>query len=215
MYDRAIENMGWISLKGELIKEEHLLELYTQIKEERRYWFDKCLSYMNFYYTINVTLFTGFFLVNNFEHVHKMMIIMPTLALLICIYAKKINKICHKQFIENTVIMIKLEYLLGMYGQINVISKNQIPFEDDPYIGMERHFNNMIKYKTSDKYVDIELKEKNRSYSYNTKVLNYMIIMSIVLILYGAITCEVFSDILDVIKSFIEWSSSNELVWYL
>lgn len=188
--------MGWTSFEGRIIDEERILVLYSQIKEERRYWFDKCLSYMNFYYTINVTLFTGFFLVNNFDKIQKMMIIMPILSFLICVYAKKINRICHKQFLENTVIMIKLEYLLGMYGKVKIEPdiNNETPFKNDAYIGLERHYRNMIKFETSDEYVESELREMKRSYRYNTKILNYMMIMSMLLIIYGALTSGILDD---------------------
>lgn len=193
--------MSWTSFDGEMIDEETILALYSQIKEERRYWFDKCLSYMNFYYTINVTLFTGFFLVNNFEKIQKMMIIMPILSLLICVYAKKINRICHNQFLENTVIMIKLEYLLGMYSKVRtgLEMNNKIPFKNDAYIGIERHYKNMIEFETSDDYVKFELNEKKRSYMYNTKVLNCMMIMSILLIMYGILICGIWDDVIYIL----------------
>lgn len=189
--------MGWTSFEGRTIDEEKILSFYSQIKEERRYWFDKCLSYMNFYYTINVTLFTGFFLVNNFEKVQKMMIIMPALSFLICVYAKKINRICHKQFLENTVIMIKLEYLLGMYNKVKTepdVTK-EIPFKNDKYIGIERHYRNMIEFETSDEYVENELREKKRSYKYNTNILNYMMLMSVILVAYGILTNGILDNL--------------------
>ena len=157
---------------------------------------------MNFYYTINVTLFTGFFLVNNFDKIQKMMIIMPILSLLICVYAKKINRICHKQFLENTVIMIKLEYLLGMYSKVKTDPdiNNEIPFKNDAYIGIERHYRNMIEFKTSDEYVEYELREMKRSYRYNTKILNYMMIMSMLLIMYGALTSGILEDVTCILE---------------
>lgn len=194
--------MGWTSFEGRIIDEENILALYSQIKEERRYWFDKCLSYMNFYYTINVTLFTGFFLVNNFDKIQKMMIIMPILSLLICVYAKKINRICHKQFLENTVIMIKLEYLLGMYNKVKTEPdiNNETPFKNDAYIGIERHYKNMIEFEASDEYVEHELREKKRSYRYNTKILNYMMIMSMLLIIYGALTSGILDDVACILE---------------
>lgn len=200
MLHEGNEYMSWISYTGTEIEDERLESLYTQIKEERRFWFDKCLSYMNFYYTINITLFTGFFLANYFEKIQKMLIIMPILSLFICTYAKKINRICHKQFLENTVIMIKLEYLLGMYTKIKVSTQNnKSPFEYDSFIGIERHYENMKSYKDSNIYVENELNEKNRSYAYNNKALNYMILMSIILIIYaifGNGTFELFIEYL-------------------
>lgn len=178
--------MSWISFSGRKYTRDKIEILYSQIKEERRFWFDKCLSYMNFYYTINITLFTGFFLANYFERIQKMLIIMPILSLFICIYAKKVNRICHKQFLENTVIMIKLEYLLGMYNSIKSEGeKGEIPFVNDQFLGIGRHFDNMIKYKDSEAYVENELREKNRSYRYNNKALNFMMLMSFILIIYG------------------------------
>lgn len=178
--------MSWMSPKGVDISSDRLEIIYEQVKEERRFWFDKCLSYMNFYYTINITLFTGFFLANYFERLQKMLVIMPILSLFICTYAKKINRICHKQFMENTIIMIKLEYLLGAYSRIKASDiKGTIPFQKDKFLGVDRHYQNMIAYKDSAQYVDDELKEKNRSYAYNTKALNYMILMSAILIVYA------------------------------
>lgn len=181
--------MGWVSFQGKEIDKEKIEILYSQIKEERRFWFDKCLSYMNFYYTINITLFTGFFLANYFEKVQKMLVIMPILSLFICTYAKKINRICHKQFLENTVIMIKIEYLLGMYSNIKIQNiTDDIPFSKDAFLGIDRHYRNMIMYSDSEEYIKRELKEKNRSYKYNNKALNYMILMSIILIIYAVLS---------------------------
>lgn len=185
--------MSWISLDGTELKQENLETLYAQIKEERRFWFDKCLSYMNFYYTINITLFSGFFLAKYFEKVQSILVVMPVLSLFICFYAKKINRICHKQFLENTVIMVKLEYLLGMYTKLKVSDLEmleplcKIPFKYDNFLGIERHYKNMIKFSNSDRYVEKELEEKNRSYTYNNKALDYMIYMSIALIVYGVL----------------------------
>jgi len=193
--------MSWMSPIGIDISTDRLEIIYEQVKEERRFWFDKCLSYMNFYYTINITLFTGYFLANNFEKLQKMLVIMPVLSLFICAYAKKINRICHKQFMENTIIMIKLEYLLGLYSKIKVSDvKGTIPFQNDEFIWVGRHYQNMITYKDSSQYVDDELKEKNRSYAYNTKALNYMAWMSFFLIIYGIVSNGTIGIVITYLK---------------
>lgn len=178
--------------------EESKLEiLYSQVKEERRFWFDKCLSYMNFYYTINITLFTAYFLSNYVNEIRQAVIILPILVIFICYYAKRINKICHNQFLENTVIMIKIEYLLGMYDDINF--NKESPFYLDKFIGIERHFKNMSKFSYSEEYIKHELKEKQRTYYYNNKILNYMILVSVLLIIYTvAYTILVNINILEI-----------------
>ena len=144
---------------------------------------------MNFYYTINITLFTAYFLANYVNEVKQAVIILPVLIIFICYYAKKINRICHNQFLENTVIMIKIEYLLGMYDSINFDKK--APFYLDKFIGIERHFKNMSKFSYSEDYIKNELKEKQRTYHYNNKILNYMLLMSVLLIIY-TITYTIF-----------------------
>ena len=195
--------MGWISIEGDEIKENNLNLIYSEIKEERRFWFDKCMSYMNFYFTINISIFTAYFLGNYFDAIKEVLILLPIMSIIICYYARKVNRICHNQFIENTIIMIKIEYLLGIYNSIYFNSCNgQVPFCNDKYLGMERHYKNMINYDKSEDYIKIELNENKRTYSYNNKALLYMIIISIILIIYNLISVYKLDDIImESIKS--------------
>lgn len=195
--------MGWISIEGNKIKENNLNLIYSEIKEERRFWFDKCMSYMNFYFTINISIFTAYFLGNYFDAIKEVLILLPIMSIIICYYARKVNRICHNQFIENTIIMIKIEYLLGMYNSIYSNPCNgQVPFCNDKYLGIERHYINMITYNKAEDYIKSELNEKKRTYSYNNRALLYMILISIILIIYNLISVYKLDDIImNTIKS--------------
>jgi hypothetical protein len=183
--------MTWLSKEGRILDNETLLHLHTEIRNERRFWFDKSVAYVNFYSTVVSALLSAFILgltqlskLGQFKYVS---LFIPIVSTILCIYAKKAIRVCYRQFLENTAIMAKLEFIIGMYSPIKLDIADKILFPGDNYINPIRHYEHLIRFKESEKFVEDDLSQPNRTFRIKTRVFSILETLSIIMLIGASI----------------------------
>ncbi len=188
--------MTWFSDKGVEISKEDLHHIHTEVRNERRFWYDKIVAYVNFYSTIISALLSGFILgltqVNNLGQFKYALLIIPIISTILSRFARRTIRLIFRQFIENTGVMAKLELIMGMYGPIK--SKNiptNILFPRDETINPIRHYSNLLRFEKMEEFVEDELKQPDRIFKMKQRVFLILEILSIIM-LVGALVLMIW-----------------------
>ena len=178
--------MSWIKKTETNIETEQIQHIHSEVREERRFWFDRSIAYMNFYSTIVSALLSAFVLgltqLEDLGQYKYMLVTLPLISLVLCIYAKRIIRICYRQFLENTATMVKVETLMGLYNPIEADLPDGIPFSQDRFLNPERYYDNFMKFDCSNDFVEHDLRQTNRTYSNTKRVFTLLQILSALMI---------------------------------
>jgi hypothetical protein len=169
----VMENRKWFSKEGADISPDTLRHLHREIRLERAFWHDKTVAYLKWYATFIFALYSGAFLLVTKADLGPFFIlitVIPLFGILLCDYAKRSMRVCYKQFLEHTTIMAKLDYLLGLYVPIKSEMSDAKIFSKDLFLNPSRHFKFLETNETAEKYVDDELKAKERTYAYKRHI---------------------------------------------
>lgn len=179
--------MTWLSKEGRELDNETVLHLHNEIRNERRFWFDKSVSYVNFYSTVVSALLSAFILgltqSSNLGQFKYVLLFILIISIILCTYAKKAIRICYRQFLENTAIMAKLEFIIGMYSPIKLDITDKILFPDDKCINPIRHYKNLIRFKESEKFVEDDISQPDRTFKIKTRVFSMLETLSIIMLI--------------------------------
>jgi hypothetical protein len=179
--------MTWLSKEGRELDNETVLHLHNEIRNERRFWFDKSVAYVNFYSTVVSALLSAFILgltqLSNLGQFKYVLLFIPIISIILCIYAKKAIRICYRQFLENAAIMAKLEFIIGMYSPIKLDITDKILFPDDKCMNPIRHYENLMRFKESEKFVEDDLSQPNRTFKIKTRVFSMLETLSIIMLI--------------------------------
>lgn len=179
--------MTWLSKEGRELDNETILHLHSEIRNERRFWFDKSVAYVNFYSTVVSALLSAFILgltkLSDLGQSKYVLLFIPIISIILCVYAKKAIRICYRQFLENTAVMAKLECIIGMYSSIKLDITDKILFPDDECINPIRHYENLIRFEESEKFVEDDLSQPNRTFKIKTRVFSMLETLSIIMLI--------------------------------
>lgn len=173
--------------KGKELDGASLRHLHSEIRTERRFWFDKSVAYVNFYSTLVSGLLSVFILgLSQFSKLGQFKYVLfffPIVSINLCIYAKKAIRICYRQFLENTAIMAKLEFIIGMYTPIKMDITDKILFPNDKYLNPIRHYENLIRFNESEKFIENDLRQPIRTFRIKMKVFSILEVLSIIMLI--------------------------------
>ena len=187
--------MTWMVYKGKEFDAPCLLHIHGEVRNERRFWFDKSVAYVNFYATIISALMSAFIFgltqVDTLGQFKYFLLVLTIIPIFLSFYAKRAIKICYRNFLENTAIMAKIELYLGLYSALKLTNLDKNIFEDDKYLNTKRHYDNLKRFRRSEDFIEDDLEQSNRTYRIKVRVFTLLVILSIVMLI-GALILMIY-----------------------
>ncbi len=185
--------MNWVASTGNVPDFENLRTFYGQVRLDRRFWYERAINYASLYATLVSGLLSIFFVGvaarESLGLFQWALLATLVIIILLCEFAKRVLGICFRQFMENTVIMAKLEYYMGFYGTLKypelerddggiILAPTRL-FPEDRFLNAERYLQNMQGFNTSEEFIRHELSEKKRVRYFITLVFTAIELLSV------------------------------------
>jgi len=152
------------------------LRIAAELRSERRYWSELSLKYSSFFSAVISGLLGAFLLALNqsMDKYFAILFILPLNGIVLCNYAIRAVFIAHRQFLEHTTSLHKVECMLGFYGAVRpgTFPSGELPFPKDVGLFPERYRNSARRFENSEEFVKAELGERARTHHYQTRVFH-------------------------------------------